>query len=69
MWFRASSLQPSRDGWAEGEHPASDTLVRDGDAALGQEFFDISEAEGEAKIHPDGTLDDVARETVARVRE
>ncbi len=27
MWFRASSLQPSRDGWAEGEHGPASTLI------------------------------------------
>jgi hypothetical protein len=43
--------------------------VGDRDAPLGQEFLDVSEAEREAQIHPDGTLDDVAREAVAGVRE
>jgi hypothetical protein len=28
------------------------------DAPLGQELLDIAEAEREAQIHPDGTLDD-----------
>jgi hypothetical protein len=41
--------------------------VRDLNAPLGQELLDISEAEREAEIHPDRTLDDVGREAIARV--
>ena len=43
--------------------------MRDRDAALGQEFLDVSEAEGEAQVHPDRALDDVSWEAIARVRE
>jgi hypothetical protein len=41
----------------------------DHDAPFGQEFLDIAEAEREAQIHPDGTLDDVTREAIAGVRK
>ena len=36
---------------------------------LGQQLLDVSEAEREAQIHPDSTLDDVTREAVARIRK
>jgi hypothetical protein len=42
-------------------------FVRDLDAALGQEFLDIPEAQGEAKIEPDGVPDDGRREPVASI--
>jgi hypothetical protein len=43
--------------------------VRDLNAPLGQELLDISVAEGETKVHPDRTLEDVAWEPVAGVQE
>ena len=38
--------QPACDQRAEDQHPAPDRLVGDLDTALGQEFLDISVAEG-----------------------
>ena len=67
MRLGASGLQPAGDLRAEGQHPAPDALVRDGDAAFGQELLDITEAEREPEIHPHGALDDVARIAVARI--
>jgi hypothetical protein len=69
VWLQASGPQPAGDGWAEGEDPAPDTRVGDHDPPLGQEFRDVSEAEREAKIHPDRTLDDVAWKAVAGERK
>ncbi len=69
MRLGASGPQPAGDCRAEAEDPATDALVGDQDAALGQELLDISEAEGKAQVHPDRTLDDVRREAIARVRE
>ena len=54
---------------AEGEDPTPDALVRDGDAALGQQVLDIAEAQCEAQIQPDRALDDFAREAVAGIGE
>ncbi len=65
--LEASGPQPAGDHWTKGEHPASDTLVRDHDAAFGQELLDITEAEREPEIHPHGALDDVAWIAVARI--
>jgi hypothetical protein len=69
MRFRASGPQPTGDYRAEGKNPAPDALVGNHDAALGQEFLDVSEAEFEAKLHPYSALDDVRRETVARIEQ
>ena len=41
----------------------------DVDTTFGKQFFDISEAQREAKIEPDGMLDDFRRETIAGVRK
>src|SRR5215212_5152564 len=65
----ASGPQRSCDHRTEGEHPTPDALIGDHDAPLSQEFFNIAEAEREAQIHPHGTLDDLRREAIARVRE
>jgi hypothetical protein len=45
-----------------------DTLVRDDDAALGQQQLNISEAQAEHVIEPYSVADEVCRETVAMVR-
>ena len=59
--------EPSRVGGAEGLAPVPDGLVRDGDAALGEEVFDVAEAEGEPVVEPDGVADDGGRESVAGI--
>jgi hypothetical protein len=43
---------------AEGFAPVPDGFVRDGDAAVREEVFDIAEAQGEAVVEPDGLADD-----------
>jgi predicted dienelactone hydrolase len=43
--------------------------LRHHEAALGQEVFDIAEAERKPAIHPDDALDNVRRKVVARIRE
>ena len=40
-------------------HPSSDRFIGDVQPALGQQIFDIAEAEGKAKIQPHGVPDDV----------
>jgi hypothetical protein len=47
--------------------PQSDGLVSDDDPALCQEIFDISEAQTEAVVEPDGVADDLRRESVSAV--
>ena len=68
MRLGASGPQPAGDLRAEDEDPAPDTLVGDHNAPLGQGFFNVSEAEREAQVHPDSTLYDVSGEAVTRVR-
>ncbi len=64
MRLRAPGTQLTCEDRAEGEDPPPDALVRDGDAALGQQVLDIAEAQFEAQIHPDRALDDFALEAV-----
>ena len=47
------------------QHPSSDRFIGDLEPALGQQFFDIAEAEGKAKVQPHRMADDVRRELVA----
>jgi hypothetical protein len=54
--------------WPELQHPSSDRFIGDVQPALGQQIFDIAEAEGKAKIQPHGVPDDVRRELVASER-
>ena len=46
------------------QHPSSDRFIGDVQPALGQQIFDIAEAEGKAKIQPHGVPDDVRRDNL-----
>jgi hypothetical protein len=59
-----ATSEASGVGRAEDLAPAPDRLVRDGDAALGEEVFDVAEAQGESVVEPDGMADDGGREAV-----
>ena len=52
---------------AERQAPLTDRLVGDGDAPLGQQAFDVPEAERESVIQPHRVADDLRRESVAAV--
>ena len=52
---------------AEGLAPVPNGFVRDGDAAVREEVFDIAEAQGEAVVEPDGVADDGGRKSVAGI--
>ncbi len=69
MRLGAHRPQTSGDHRPEHRHPASDRFVGDVDAAFGEQLFDISEAQREAKIEPDSVLDDLRWETIAGVRQ
>lgn len=58
-------LQFLGDGGAELIAPVTNCFVTDLDSALEQQFFNISVAEREAVIQPNGVLDDALGETVA----
>ena len=47
------------------QHPSPNCLIGDVQPALGEQIFDIAEAEGEAKVQPYRMSDDVRRELVA----
>ena len=65
-WPRAPP-EPPCVGYAEGLAPVPNGLVRHGDAALREEVFDVSEAESESVVEPDGVADNRGREPVARI--
>jgi hypothetical protein len=44
-------------------------FVRDGDAAVREEVFDVAEAQGEAVVEPDGVADDRGRKSVAVIAD
>ena len=64
---RTAGAEPLSELRAELEDPTSHRLVRDIDAALGQEFLDVTVAEGEAEIESNGMTDDLRREPVSGV--
>jgi len=51
----AAASTPSRE---------PDGFVRDRDTALGEQVFDVAEAERESVVEPDGVADDRGREAV-----
>jgi hypothetical protein len=44
-------------------------FVRDGDAALREEVFDVAETKGESVIEPDGVADGGGGEPIARIAD
>ena len=62
-----SALQRARVLTTELPAPLTDRLVGDGDAALCQEILDVSEAQAEPVIQPDGMTDDLGWEAMASV--
>jgi hypothetical protein len=63
----AALPQLARDQRAEFQHPTSYCFIGYVEPTLGQQFFDISVAQGEAE--PDSVLDDLRREAMTAVRE
>ena len=64
---RTTLAQPSRDRGTELQHPTPYRFVGDVEPALGQQFFDIAVAQGEAEIELDRVLDDLGRKAMATV--
>ena len=60
-----SALEPSAETGAELQTPAANRLIRYLNTPLGKEIFDISEAQVESMIQPDGVADDFGRKLVA----
>jgi hypothetical protein len=59
---------PFREARAEFRAPAAHGFVRQGDASLGQQQFNVAEAQTERVIQPYGVTDDLRGEPVAVVR-
>ena len=55
---RATAAKLSSKQRSELQHPASDRLVGDIQPTLGEQILDITEAEGEANIEPNGVPND-----------
>jgi hypothetical protein len=63
------TAKPPRVGEAEGLAPVPDGIVRDRNAPLGEEVFDVPEAEGKPEVQPDGVADNQGREAVAWIAQ
>ena len=66
---RPSSSQLAGNGGAELQSPTADRLVGHIDTSLGEHVLDVTVAQSEAEIEPEGLLDDDARIAVAMVGE
>src|ERR671912_2295859 len=66
-WTRPQPTQVAGERRSELEHPAPDGLIGDFEPTLGQELLDISVAQCEPEIEPDGVSDDVGWNLVACV--
>ena len=54
---------------AKGLTPVPDRFIRDGDAAVREEVFDLPETEAESKVEPDGVTDNDGRKPIAWVAQ
>lgn len=61
--------EPPRIREAERLAAVPDGFVRDSDAAVREEVFDVTEAQGEATVEANGVADDGGRESVARIAD
>jgi hypothetical protein len=61
------SIQSSSVEAAEFDAPEADRFSRHSDAPLGQQIFNVSVAQVEALVEPDGVTDDIWRESVTLV--
>ena len=73
MLFRSTGLAPRRSSvlgecGAELVAPAADRLVRDHDAPLEQQFFDVAQAQAEPEIPANRAADDHGVEAVSMVK-
>jgi hypothetical protein len=66
-WPWPSLAQLARELGSEPQNPTPDALMRDGDAALGEDQLDVAQAEAEEVVEPYGMPDDLGREAVAGV--
>ena len=55
--------------WVRNDSPPPDGLVRDHNPALGEQVFDVAEAEREPEVQPNRLVNDLRREPVARVAD
>jgi len=67
--LRATLSQVRGDHGPKVVHPAQDSLVEHRDPALGEQVFDVSQAEGEPQIQPNRLANDLGRESVAGVAD
>src|SRR4051812_42060153 len=65
---RSPAPQLAGEERPELEHPAPDRLIGHVQPALGQEDFDVAEAERKPEIEPDRVPDDLGRETMTMER-
>jgi hypothetical protein len=64
---RPQSASVPGEDWPKLETPPPSRLIGDIETALGEEFLDVSVAQGEAKIQPNSVPNDLWWELVASV--
>jgi len=69
IWSWPEALRSPRVAASELEHAPSDGLVRDLEAAFGQQILHVTEAECEAAAETGGVLDDLGRKAMAAIRD
>ena len=65
--LRSSLAEFAGELAAEGQTPLPDTFVADADAPLGEDQFDVPEAQAEQMVQPDCVADDLGWEAVSGV--
>jgi hypothetical protein len=65
---RSPAAEPTGKIGTELAAPVSNALAGDDHAALGQDQLDVSQAEAEHVVQPNGVVDDLGREPMPRVR-
>jgi hypothetical protein len=68
-WPRATPAQPSGDHRPELQHPTAHRFVEEVEPTLGERILHVAVAQGEAKVEPNGVLDNRRQKAVAAIRE
>ncbi len=69
MRLRATLAQVGCNDDSEMNHPPPNGLVRDHNPPLGEQVFNVAEAEREPEVQPNRLVNDLRREPVARVAD
>jgi hypothetical protein len=66
-WLWPASAELAGELATQGEAPLPDAFTGDGNSSFGEDQLNVSEAQAEEVIEPDGMADDLGRKAVAGV--